>query len=125
MSLVHQPSCDEELQVAWQTLKTGSRSLEAAYLGISAMKITAQRAADKVEQQNDLVKKAGSKTTIANFRAGRYLRRTRSLLKKVEKTMRMLVREEPHLLQAICVEKKRIMRLAKRAQRPTQSTSKA
>lgn len=125
MSLVHQPSCDEELQVAWQTLKTGSRSLEAAYLGINAMKITAQRAADKVEQQNNLVKKAGSKTTIADFRAGRYLRRTQSLLKKVEKTMRMLVRVEPDLLQAICVEKKRIIRLAKRAKRATKTTSKA
>jgi len=125
MSPVRQPSCDEELQAAWQTLRNGSRSLETAYLGINAMKITAERAADKVEQQNNLVKRAGSKTTIADFRAGRYLRRTKSLLKKVEKTMRMLVREEPNLLQAICAEKKRIIRLARRAKRATKSTSKA
>jgi hypothetical protein len=123
MPPVRQPSCDEELQAAWQNLRNGSRSLEMAYLGINAMNITAQRAADKVEQQNKVVKKAGSMTTIADFRAGRYLRRTQSLLKKVERTMRMLVREEPHLLQAISVEKKRIIQLQKRTKRATKRSS--
>lgn len=86
------------------------------------MAIIAQRAADKVEEQNKLIGKAGSKTTIAEFRAGRYLRRTRSLLEKVEKTMLMLVGGEPILLQAICVEKKRIILRAKRVKRASKSS---
>jgi hypothetical protein len=111
MSSFLQPSCDEELQAVWQTLKGGSRGLENVYLSVKAMDITAQRASDSVEAQNSVVGRTGSKTTIADFRAGRYLRRTQSLLRRVEKTLRMLIEEEPHLLQAIYVEKKRIIQL--------------
>jgi hypothetical protein len=83
------------------------------------MKITAQRAADKVEAQNAFVGKAGRQRTVAEFRAGKYLRRVRSLVKKVNMTMRMLVQEEPKVLRAICLEKRRAIRLTRRARRAT------
>jgi hypothetical protein len=70
------------------------------------MAITAKRAAEKVKRQNGFIRKTGSKTTIAEFRAGQYLRRIRALLNKVKRTTKLLIREESKLLRAImCGEK--------------------
>ena len=91
----------------WQTLKAGFRGLETVHLTANAMTITAQRAVNKLEAQKNLIGKDGSGTTIAGFRAGLYLRHTQLLLEKIEETMQMLVREEPKLLRAICVEKRK------------------
>lgn len=112
-----QACCGEELEAVWQTLRTGFRGLETAHLTINAMNITARRAADKVRKRNVSVRGSGNIDTISNFQARRYFRRTRSLLRQVERTMKMLLREEPRVLQAICTEKKRHNRISKMAKR--------
>ena len=89
------------------------------------MTITAQRAVNKLEAQKNLIGKDGSGTTIAGFRAGLYLRHTQLLLEKIEETMQMLVREEPKLLRAICVEKKKSNHRTKRAKRASKKPTGA